>query len=824
MAKKHQAPASRQAQKPGLPLLPEAHLNRYALLGLFLLPLVFFGRFLTGTVMMFGTDFIGGGGYAARQFMADYIRQHLTIAFWQPQILSGQPTVAAFFGDLFYPTILLRLILPVHVVWAWTFFLQTFIAGLGTYLFLRELKLHPLAAFAAGVAYMFSGSLLTLTLAGHDGRLIGSSLMPLVLFFCTRGINRRQMRWFALTGTTLGLQLLSGHIQKVYYTGLILLAWFLFNFIRTLRTEKKPAKVFALLGYFILTFVFAFGLAAIQYLPIYANLPYGARGAERGYEFATSWSMPIAEIFDLLTPKFSGGLENYWGKNPFKLHSEYLGILPLLFALIGLVRTWGKSQTRFFFFTFIAAVLMAWGGNTPFYRLPYLLLPGLSKFRGPGMIFFIAGFALCVLAGYGINYLLSTNAERKPGSGPASGKNQGLRFLFYGAGFLLLLSLFFLAGQNAVRGIFNPGNRLAQFEANYPALVKGMFFALFIWLIGTGLTHLLLRRRLNEQLFTAVLVLIMTFDIGSSLKLWDNQHGYIRSMPQPREYFAPDEVVRFLSQDQTLYRVLPLNYERSDEGELWLHNIYSTGGQLPNPLQSYQEFIGAGPSVMFQANNLLNPNFMNLLNVKYVITLNLPEDVSRYDAQSQQVINQLKAYFRQPQFEKVFTGSRYAIYLNHQFLPRAFIVQDFQVVKDKGQLLNRLHQPDFNPGKTALLYSDPGFIPAALPDTAARCSIILYDPNLIKLHAQLTQPGILILSENFHPDWLVQIDGKPGKILPADHTLRGVVLEPGSHELIFTLRPRYYQLGMLLTLATTLILTVMLTLSLIRRKPKPPTG
>ncbi|MEO0070775.1 MAG: hypothetical protein ABIK39_01635, partial [candidate division WOR-3 bacterium] len=604
MAKKHRPRPVKPKPKPPVPIREE-NLHRYSIIALFILPLFFYGRLLFSGAMMFGTDFIGAGGYAAHQFMADYIRKHLTIAFWQPQILCGQPTVAAFYGDLFYPTIFLRLFLPVHIVWSWTFYLQTCLAGLGTYFFLKELKLNTISAFLAGVAYMFSGSILTLAYAGHDGRLIGTSLMPLAIFFLTRGMNRRQIIWFALTGMILALQLLSGHIQKVYYTGLILAAWFLFNLIRTIKEEKKAQSALtpsapsfrtrrgipfwsrgaSLIGYFVLTIIFAGALAAIQYLPIYGNLPYGARGAERGYEFATSWSMPIAETFDLLTPNFSGGLWNYWSKNPFKLHSEYLGILPLLFALIALCRSWRKPEVKFFFFTFIIALLMAWGGNTPFYRIPYYLLPGLNKFRGPGMIFFIAGFSISALSGYGINYLLTS-------SEPAETR-KGFRFLLYAGGVLFLLFLFFLSARNAAVSIFAPGPRLAQFEANYPALTTGILFSVIIWFIGTGIVFFVIRNRLNPLFFNIIVTLLMTLDIGISLKLWDNNKGYIRTMPPPQEHFAPDEVVRFLKNDTSLYRVLPLHYERSDEGELWLYNIHSTGGQMPNPLQTYQDFIGA---------------------------------------------------------------------------------------------------------------------------------------------------------------------------------------------------------------------------------------
>jgi len=796
--------------------IPEEKLHLYAVIALFLLPLVFYGRFLFGSVMMFGTDFIGAGGYAQRQFMAEYIRRHLTIAFWQPHILSGQPTVAAFFGDLFYPTLFLRLILPVHIVWAWTFYLHTFLAGLGTYLFLKELKLETIAAFIAGIAYMFSGSLLTLAYAGHDGRLIGSALMPLALFFLTRGMNRHQLLWFLLTGFVLALQLLSGHLQKVYYTGLLLVAWFVFCLVRTVRQEKGKRWTTTLMlgGYFAIGMLIAGGLAAIQYLPIYANLPYSARGTERGYEFATSWSMPIAEVFDLLTPKFSGGLENYWSKNPFKLHSEYLGILPLVFALIAIVRcikkqaaTAERSHTRFFLFTFLVGLVMAWGGNTPFYRLPYHLLPGFKQFRGPGMIFFVAGFSISALAGYGVNYILTQHPGRK----------KSLRFLLYAGGALFILFLFFLAARDAVASIFNPGARLAQFQANYPAIVGGLLFAIIIWLLGTGITILLARSRLTKPVFALACTFLMILDIGISLRLWDNQHGYIRSIPAPKEYFAEDEVVRFLKQDSSLYRVLPLHYERSDEGELWLHNVYSVAGQIPNPLQTYQDFIGAGKSVLFQANNLLNPNFMNLLNIKYIITLNLPEDASGYDQQSQQIISQLRLFFSQPQFAKVFAGSRYTIYYNRGFLPRVFVVNDYEIVSNKEQLLSKLMQLDFNPGRTALLYTEPEFSPLPVADTTAKCSIIYYDANRVKLRAALSNPGLLILSENYHPDWRVTVDGKTAKSLQAFHTLRAVALQPGEHMVEFTCRPKFFQMGVLLSLLSVLVLALLILIHSLRQ-------
>uniref|UniRef100_A0A7C4GAY9 YfhO family protein n=1 Tax=candidate division WOR-3 bacterium TaxID=2052148 RepID=A0A7C4GAY9_UNCW3 len=823
--------------------MTDRRLNRIVIAVLFLLPVLLFLKYLFGSRMLFGTDWLGGGSYAAHRFMADYIRNHWQFAFWQPHILCGQPTAAAFFGDMFYwPLVALRLILPVHVVWTWTFVLHLFLAGLGTYLFLRELDIPVLPAGLGGIAYMLAGSLITLTYAGHDGRLIGSALLPLALFFLHRGMTSHKLIHFLLCGLTVGMQLLSGHVQKVYYTGLMLVAFFLFMLARALRREKSFRLGLRLAGAFAIGLAFAGAFAAIQYLPIYGNLPYGARGAERGYEFATSWSMPIAETFDLLTPKFSGGLHDYWSRNPFKLHSEYLGILPLLFALIAVVRLWRRPQVRFFFFSFIAALVMAWGGNTPFYRLAYLL-PGIAKFRGPAMIFFAAAFSLVVLAGFGLGYVLqprpacpagrveeppprrkTRTADRRPRT-PGRRLPDFVRPAVF-AGILLLAFLLFAAiGHGALTSLLNPGPRLAAFNANYSNLLSGLAFATLLWAVGILLATLAGTGRLTAPTFTAITALVMFLDISISLDLWNEDKGYIRSVPAPAEYFAPDDVVAALKTDTTLYRVLPLNYgtrgrDYSQEGRLWLHDIQSVSGQLPNPLQSWQDFIGAGSSVMFQAGNLAAPNFLNLTNVKYVIGPVLPDDLSDYDEQTRRYVSQLRLYFSQPWFEPLYTGRQFTVYRNRNVLPRAYVAASWQVAHDKDEVLAALHDEQFDPARVALLYEDPGLPLPPTSDTAAgSAAITLYDPNRIIVHAALSRPGILVLSENWQPDWQARVDGKPARILRAFHTFRAVPLDPGDHTIELRYDSPHFRLGALLSaLAMGFFVAVAAVSLLLRRR------
>jgi hypothetical protein len=805
------APSPAQSVNTGM---PERRLHWTVVLVLLLLPLIFYGKYLLGNRMLFGTDWLGAGGYQMREFMARYIAAHHDIAFWVPGVLSGQPTLAAFFGDLFYPTALLRLFVPVHIVWTLTFWLQVFLAGLGTYLFLRELKVSLIPAALAGVAYMFAGSLLTLTYAGHDGRLIGSSLMPLALFFLQRGISRRQLVQFLLCGLIVALQLFSGHVQKVYYTGMMLVAFFLFQLIGTLRHERSAGLGVRLCGYFTLAMLFAGALSAIQYLPIYGNMPFAARGGERGFDYATSWSMPIVETFDLVTPKFSGGLASYWSSNPFKLHSEYLGILPLLFAAIAVFRRWKDRRVKFFTFGFLGTLLLAWGGNTPFYYIPYYLFPGISKFRGPAMIFFLAAFSLAALAGLGIEHLLRDARE------PEGRKD--LRTTATVAGIPLLLLVIFTVGKGALMPLLastsgNAPQKTAALAANYPSMLGGFLTATVFAALGAGLVYLLLRRRVNPVWFSAACAVIMTLDIGLSLNLWNESKGYIRGVPPPNEYFVQDEATSFLKTDSSLYRVLPLNYEFSDDGRLMGFGIQNAGGQMPNPLQSYQDFTGAGSSVMFQAGNLMAPNFMNLLGIKYVISVPLPEDVSHYDEQSQRAIAQLRGFFGQPWFEPAHVGQRCAVYRNRSALPRAFLVPGYEVVKTKDDVIGRLRQPGFNPARTALLYDNPGFTPSGdtMPGSA---DVTQFDANRIIVRCHANSTSLLVLSENWHPDWKAYVDGKPAPLLRAYLTLRAVALPTGEHEAVFRYESMYYRLGSISTLVGFVFFMAVATATLVRRR------
>jgi uncharacterized membrane protein YfhO len=77
------------------------------------------------------------------------------------------------------------------------------------------------------------------------------------------------------------------------------------------------------------------------------------------------------------------------------------------------------------------------------------------------------------------------------------------------------------------------------------------------------------------------------------------------------------------------------------------------------------------------------------------------------------------------------------------------------------------------------------------------------------------------LSENYHPDWKVLVDGRPAKMLQAYHTLRAVALGPGEHQVEFTLVPRYYRLGLFVSLGAMAFIAIVGIVTWLPRRRKP---
>ena len=51
--------------------------------------------------------------------------------------------------------------------------------------------------------------------------------------------------------------------------------------------------------------------------------------------------------------------------------------------------------------------------------------------------------------------------------------------------------------------------------------------------------------------------------------------------------------------------------------------------------------------------------------------------------------------------------------------------------------------------------------------------------------------GLVVVSDNWYPGWTAEVDGRPAKIWKVNTVIRGVVVEPGKHQVVDAIPPVY---------------------------------
>ena len=183
---------------------------------------------------------------------------------------------------------------------------------------------------------------------GHDGKLFVSALAPLAFLLLLLAIRERKRWAFGALSFVTALIIL-GHYHAAYF---LLIAMGLWTLYLVFWDPQRPAGAnpWASLGLAAVAVGIGASLTALQVLPFLEYIQYSPRaagGPNNGWEFATSYAMPPSEIFTTILPQFNGMLDHYWGSNPIKFHTEYIGFLPLaLPRLRGATSTDGRSSWR----------------------------------------------------------------------------------------------------------------------------------------------------------------------------------------------------------------------------------------------------------------------------------------------------------------------------------------------------------------------------------------------------------------------------------------------------------------------------------------------
>ena len=766
-----------------------------------LLTLLLFREFIFSGGMLYGSDSIPSGVFF-RGFYRDFVREYHALPRWDPYILGGLPFIDAMHGDTFYPTSLLKFFMPLHRAMGLKLVLHVFLAGMFMYFFLKSMKLNRFAAAFGGLCYMFASVFVSLVFAGHDAKIFVIALLPLCFFFLERGFETGRLFYFIMMGGAIGFLILSSHVQMAYFALWAIGLYLLFRLVLLWMDKKKPKVLIGkILLYFVIAIMIGLGFGLVQLLPSYVFVNnYSVREEKTGFDHATSWSLHAEEVGSLVVPEFSGDSvtdqNTYWGRNPFKLNAEYVGLVPLIFAVLALLVV---RSRRIIFFSVCAllAVIYGLGGDTPIFHLFYHLVPGVKLFRGPSMIMFLFSFAVCLVAAVGFHSFTKNSFTGRRLEKILRGLAVASGITLVGAILISLMqSGFFSLWTEAIYSDIASAKQKAMLT-NVPRFVTGVWITVFLLLSTIGLMWARLKGKIAPLLFLCLLVLLVLIDTWRV----DARFIEIVDLNDPEVNLRRDETIDFLKKRESQigpFRVFPveLGYVGRKYGNntLGVHRIESVSGFHDNELKWFNAFTNRNRM------NLFRPSFLDLLNVKYVL----------WDPDEKA----LQGYFDQMESEGRFTEVsklkiRYQdrdgqmrerigvkIFENRNALPRAWIASQYEVA-DSSALFDSLSHPAFDFRNTVLLEEDPGIhLGGADSLVSGQVKGIEYDGNRIEIQVGMEAPGFLVLSDNHFPYWHVHVDGVEKKMYRAYYTLRAVFLEPGDHAVVFTYVSRPYEIGL----------------------------
>jgi len=757
------------------------------------LTVILFAGFLFSDRMLFGTDTVPTG-YMARKVLSEYLVNEGVLPLWNPYIVGGLPFIDALHGDVLYPATLLNLVMPAHRFIGMKLVLHVFLAGVCMYAFLRARKIGRTAAAVGGLGYMFAPYLVSLIYAGHDGKLYVTSLLPLAFCCLEKGLRSLRAFYFAMMGGSIGLLLLTSHVQMASYVLWALGLYLVFDLAGRRERQRGPGAYGRPVGLFVFGVALGLALGLVQLLPSYIyTRAFSPRAGGVSYEFATSWSLHPEEIVSLAIPQFVHYLGDYWGRNPFKLNCEAPGLVLIVLGNLALCLLWTRRVAAVYFGSLVAfflslvtggalqGVLIAlalsgfavsiWrarglafyllvavfalfysvGAHTPVYKLFFYGIPGVKFFRAPSTIMMLFLFSMASMAGVGAGRL-----EAMAGSKEVRRVAGKILWVVAGGGVVLIA---LAVGRHGIVGFWERvvlpemGARRAAVEMNYPHFLRGYAVALAL-VAGVALCAWLLGdRRVRPGWAVGGLGVLVV--LGS----WPVDRDFILNI-RVGDFVRRDGITERMAGDRSLFRVLPLTGSQIyDRNYLPIFGFQTLNGFHDNRLRIFDEITGEG--------RLTHPRILDLYNTKYVIT---------------------GAPISAPGFEELEVRDKMRLYRNRNALPRAFVVYDFEVIEDEGRALERLMEPDFDYRRRVILDTRPRGLAPDSTRAPTPATVEAYGPNRIRIRTETDAPGLLFIGDNYFPYWRAEVDGAPAEVWRCDYAFRAVPVPAGTREVVLRYR------------------------------------
>jgi uncharacterized membrane protein YfhO len=740
--------------------------------------------------------------YPYKLLIINTVDYYSNLPMWNPHILMGHPFVGNPISSMFYPQNFLYMFFNTDFLFGILLMIDVLLAGIFTYFFMRKIKASGFASFISACAFIFSGIFIARIYGGTPPNLDIISLFPLSLLVLEYAIEKRSLFFGIVAGIPLGLQVLAGNPEYTFYAWVGTSLYILFRLI-----AQKDTKIISIA---IIAFLVGISLSAVQILPsieLSVN-SYRANGSDFG--FSTSYSLPPTQLLTLFMPEFYGTPldESYWGERNFWELNAYIGLLPLILASIGLIFKRNKYSITFLLIAIIS-ILIAFGRYFPLFPLLLKIIPIFSMFRTPSAILFLSVFSISVLSGFGYDAISGRLSKDKKRAISMASKFLLILVVFSILSIVVLYLkkdyIFSIAKSALIEKYTTFTSEIHQlehgidyYEQNIP-LAYGHILAdiTFTMCVASVIFFVLLckLKKKNCEIFLKVAIfLIFLYSIIYMTKYID-----VISTDEIYSQRIPEELSAFFGQDKNPFRVLDLSRTLTPAVSM-IYGIDTITGYDAIQLDSYRNYMSSFLNIERDLEKMpyLGPSAINetyifsgkstdkisdtlgLMNVKYIITKFKYDDSPYFELREEITVPVFDGYVKTSEERTVY------VYENIRFMPRIFAVTSR--VLENG---------------TATYYVKNG-------------NITHYSPNEIQISIDLDWSGTLVLSDNYYPGWEVYVNSEKREVLQVYQIMKGVDLDAGKSEVIFTYNPISVTIGRYVTQLTALFIIVAFLLKYLR--------
>ena len=810
-------------------------------------PAVFEGREL------FQQDVAGASGNASDVYR--HMESSGEFSYWTNSLFGGMPMYQIAPS---YPSVgiirgiqdVLTLQWPFCLLPGYSWLLFAMLGGF--YLFMRALRVDRIPSVLGAIMWTFSSYFIILITAGHIWKLMTLAFIPPTIAGIIHSYRGRYLLGGAMTALFAALQILSNHVQMSYYFAFLIVFIILGYFVEAVREKKFRPFIFASL----VTLFSGLIALGINSSNLYHTYEYGqettrggseltplpsadgqkqveanAKGLDK--EYITAWSYGKAETFTLLVPnlyggaseylgndpeaiesvpaefkEIIGGMNHYWGDQPFTAGPVYVGAFVLFLFVLGVIKVQGPLKWALLGGT-IFSIALAWGHNMMWLSDLFIdHVPLYNKFRTVSSILVVAEFTIPALA-----VLALVQFVREP---KAFLEDKVALYVSLGLTLLPCLVLWLIpqsvlalmSGQE--QEMFRQAMGRSQLPvtaimASLKEVRAGIVSAdalrsAVIIVLSLVPCFLYAQGKLKKVPLFALLGLITLADLWLVDKRYLHDDLFIPKESVEAQARPVTDVDKAIAQDtDPHYRVMNLAVNSFNDATTSA-NHRSVGGYHAAKLRRYQDLIERQLAQQ-------NPEVYNMLDTRYFIFADKDRGLM---------------YQRNPD----------------AFGP-AWFVDDIHWVASADEEMAGLDSTALR--QTALVdkrFSSElqGYKAAtkslastdslSAPSGQASVKLLTYTPSMAKYQVTTDEPRLLVFSEIYYPHgWHLTLDGKQElPIVRANYVLRAAYIPQGTHELTMTFDPASIHRTELIAEISTGLLVLLLVASallpLIRRARK----